>query len=42
VRLDTSSKSPVAIAMFRRRGFVEIPRYNDDPFAELFMELRTR
>jgi GNAT superfamily N-acetyltransferase len=42
VRLDTTSRSRVAIAMFGRRGFVEIPRYNDDPFAELFMELRLR
>lgn len=41
VRLDTSSRSPSAVSLFRKQGFVEIPRYNDDPFAEIFMELRT-
>jgi GNAT superfamily N-acetyltransferase/2'-5' RNA ligase len=40
IRLDTSSKSPAAISLFRKHGFVEISRYNDDPFAEVFMELR--
>ncbi len=40
--LDTSSKSPSAISLFRKHGFVEIPRYNDDPFAEIFMELSLR
>jgi putative acetyltransferase len=41
IRLDTSFKSPSAISLFRKHGFVEIGRYNDDPFAEVFMELRT-
>jgi ribosomal protein S18 acetylase RimI-like enzyme len=39
LRLDTSRKSPAALALFRKHGFVEIPRYNDDPFAEIFLEL---
>ncbi len=42
IRLDTSSKSPAAITLFRKKGFVDIPRYNDDPFAEVFMELTLR
>jgi ribosomal protein S18 acetylase RimI-like enzyme len=40
IRLDTSFKSPAAISLFRKHGFVEIPKYNDDPFAEVFMELK--
>ncbi|SRR5258706_7117872 len=40
IRLDTTSKSPSAISLFRKHGFVEIARYNNDPFAEIFMELR--
>jgi GNAT superfamily N-acetyltransferase len=40
LRLDTSHKSPAAIALFKKHGFVEIERYNQDPFAEIFMELR--
>ncbi len=42
IRLDTSSKSPAAISLFRKHGFVEIGRYNGDPCAETFMELRLR
>jgi ribosomal protein S18 acetylase RimI-like enzyme len=40
--LDTSSKSPAALSLFRAQGFVEIPRYNRDPFAEIFMALSMR
>ena len=40
IRLDTSFHSPAAISLFKRHRFVEIPRYNDDPFAEIFLELR--
>jgi ribosomal protein S18 acetylase RimI-like enzyme len=40
IRLDTTHESPAAIALFRKNGFVEIPRYIDDPYAELFFELR--
>jgi putative acetyltransferase len=38
LRLDTTFKSPAAISLFRKHGFVEIKRYNEDPFAEIFME----
>jgi len=36
--LDTTPKSAAAIRLFRNLGFREIPRYNEDPFAEIFME----
>ena len=39
LRLDTTTGSRAALALFRRSGFVEIPRYNDNPVAEIFMEL---
>jgi GNAT superfamily N-acetyltransferase len=39
LRLDTTNRSQTAIALFRKYGFIEIPRYNDDPYAEIFMEL---
>lgn len=42
LRLDTTSKSAAAIAIFTRLGFQPIPRYNADPYAELFMELALR
>jgi putative acetyltransferase len=38
LRLDTTTKSPAALALFRKLGFYEIARYNSDPFAEIFME----
>lgn len=38
IRLDTTYKSSRAIELFRSCGFVEIERYNTDPFAEVFME----
>ena len=41
LRLDTSHRSPAAIALFKKHGFVEIERFNQDPFAEIFMELTT-
>jgi putative acetyltransferase len=40
LRLDTTRQSPAAGSLFKRHGFVEIDRYNDNPRAELFMELR--
>lgn len=39
LRLDTTPKSAAAIALFTKLGFYPIPRYNADPYAELFMEL---
>jgi putative acetyltransferase len=38
LRLDTTRRSPAAIALFRTLGFQEIPRYNSNPDAEIFME----
>ena len=40
VRLDTTTRSRIALALFEDLGFEEIPRYNDDPYAELFYELQ--
>jgi len=40
LRLDTTRHSPAAISLFQKHGFTEIPRYNDNPRAQLFMELR--
>lgn len=42
VRLDTTRKSVKAIQLFKCLGFVEIQRYNEDPYAELFMELELK
>jgi GNAT superfamily N-acetyltransferase len=33
VRLDTGPKQVHALRLYRRAGFVEIERYNDNPFA---------
>ena len=38
LRLDTTTKSKAALALFKKLGFSEISRYNSDPFAEIFME----
>ena len=38
LRLDTTTRSPAAIALFKKLGFYEIERYNSDPYAEIFME----
>lgn len=38
VRLDTNGVLLEAIAMYGRAGYVEIERYNDNPYAELFFE----
>jgi putative acetyltransferase len=38
IRLDTMKKSKSAIAIFKRNGFYEIPKYNNNPVAEIFME----
>lgn len=39
VRLDTTSASRGAIALYRRLGFRDIDRYNDNPAADVFMQL---
>ncbi len=38
LRLDTTRGSIPALNLFRDLGFREIPRYNQDPFAGIFME----
>lgn len=40
IRLDTSNKSVKAIKVFEKSGFYKINRYNDDIFAEIFMEIK--
>jgi DNA-binding MarR family transcriptional regulator/GNAT superfamily N-acetyltransferase len=38
VRLDTNRNLTEAIAMYRNAGYVEIPRFNDEPFAHHWFE----
>lgn len=38
MRLDTTLRAEAALALFRKIGFYEIPRYNDDPYADIWME----
>jgi GNAT superfamily N-acetyltransferase len=38
VRLYTNRSLAEAQAMYRSRGYVEIPRYNDDPYGNHFFE----
>jgi GNAT superfamily N-acetyltransferase len=40
LRLDTNRALPEAIAIYRHWGWQEIPRFNDDPYAEVFFEKR--
>lgn len=40
LRLDTNSALPEAIELYRRTGWVEIPRFNDDPYPDVFFEKR--
>jgi putative acetyltransferase len=42
IRLDTTHHSVAAISLFQKSGFCEISRYNDNPVAEIFMELILR
>ncbi len=39
IRLDTISTSANAIGLYRRLGFRDIERYDDNPLADVFMEL---
>ena len=39
VRLDTIRNPGPVPRLFEKYGFVEIPRYNENPNADLFMEL---
>lgn len=38
LRLDTNRALPEAIAMYRRTGWTEIDRFNDDPYPDFFFE----
>jgi DNA-binding MarR family transcriptional regulator len=38
LRLDTNHRLPEAIAMYRKTGWYEIPRFNDDPYPDHFFE----
>jgi DNA-binding MarR family transcriptional regulator/GNAT superfamily N-acetyltransferase len=38
VRLDTNSSLAEALAMYRAAGYVEIPRYNDNPYPDHWFE----
>jgi DNA-binding MarR family transcriptional regulator/N-acetylglutamate synthase-like GNAT family acetyltransferase len=38
LRLDTNSALQEAERMYRRAGWAEIPRFNDDPYPDLFFE----
>ena len=40
LRLDTNGALPEAAAFYRKAGWREIARFNDDPYAELFFEKR--
>lgn len=40
LRLDTNSALPEAIALYRKLGWSEIARFNDDPYPDLFFEKR--
>lgn len=38
IRLDTTSELKQAISLYSKYGFYEISRYNDNKYAEIFME----
>jgi DNA-binding MarR family transcriptional regulator/GNAT superfamily N-acetyltransferase len=40
VRLETSRHLPEAIALYRSSGYVEVPAFNDEPFADRWFEKR--
>jgi ribosomal protein S18 acetylase RimI-like enzyme len=40
VRLDTGPKQEHALRLYRRAGYVEVPPYNDNPFACFWGEKR--
>ena len=40
IRLDTNPTLENAIAMYRRAGYVDIERYNDNPYAGFWFEKR--
>ena len=40
LRLDTNSVLAEALALYRKTGWLEIPRFNDDPYPDAFFEKR--
>ena len=38
LRLDSNRALHEAVAFYRKRGWSEIDRYNDDPYPDLFFE----
>jgi ribosomal protein S18 acetylase RimI-like enzyme len=38
VRLETNRTLTEAIAMYRKAGYVEVPAFNDEPFAHHWFE----
>ncbi len=40
LRLDTNRALPEAVTFYRRAGWTEIARFNDDPYAHFFFEKR--
>ena len=38
LRLDTNSALPEAASLYRKSGWAEIARFNDDPYPDLFFE----
>ncbi|MGI5128684.1 bifunctional helix-turn-helix transcriptional regulator/GNAT family N-acetyltransferase [Pseudonocardia sp. CA-107938] len=38
VRLDTNASLTEAVAMYRRLGYREVPRFHDDPYSQHFFE----
>jgi GNAT superfamily N-acetyltransferase len=38
LRLDSQAKLEAAVRLYRAHGFTEIPRYNDNPRADIWME----
>ena len=40
LRLDTNSALPEAVQLYRRTGWTEIDRFNDDPYPDAFFEKR--
>jgi ribosomal protein S18 acetylase RimI-like enzyme len=42
LRLDTNRALVEAIALYRSSGFVEVPAFNDEPYAHHWFEKRLR
>ena len=40
IYLDTMSESKAAIALYKKLGFIETARYNENPVADVFMKRR--